>query len=394
MMLLSAGVWNLAGQMTMPFYSLYVLGLGGDYVDIGIISAINAVVRVIPTFLGGYLADTVGRKRIVYSMTFLLAFNELINAFAPSYQLLFLSAALGALIGGVRDPAFNSILADSTTPSVRAISYALWNIVPPLFGLFSPYAVGVLMDRYGTVVALRWAYIFVFCMGLITATLRYKFLEETMDAGGGTKLDLRTVVREIVEDFRVTVAFLPRQLWVFFGIDLLFILGWAMIDPFTVTFAKEVVGVSSTQWGLQMMLWSLVSILVKLPAARASDLYGRLKFIKPTVLFYPVIILCLTRARSFQDVLIIRMAVAVLSSIDTPAWQALYIDYLPQEHRGRFSALRSLGWTVVWSTGGIVGGYLYQELSKETPFLLGSGLLLLGALGFLVLVREPERRET
>ena len=147
-MLLSAGVWNLAGQMTMPFYSLYVLGLGGDYVDIGIISAINAIVRVIPTFLGGYLADTVGRKRIVYSMTFLLAFNELINAFAPSYQLLFLSAALGALIGGIRDPAFNSILADSTTPSVRAISYALWNIVPPLFGLFSPYAVGVLMDTF------------------------------------------------------------------------------------------------------------------------------------------------------------------------------------------------------------------------------------------------------
>lgn len=393
-MLLSAGTWNLAGQMTWPFFSLYVLGLGGNYVDIGLISAMSAVIRVVPTFLGGYLADTVGRKRIIYAMTFLLAFNELVNAFAPTYQILFLSAAIGALCGGFRDPAFQSLLADSTTPENRALSYALWNVVPPLFGLLSPYAIGVLMDKYGTVVAMRWAYMFVFGMGLVAATLRYKFLQETLDTDGEVEVNLRGAVREIVDDFRLTFRTLPGQLWVFFGIDMVLSFGWSMIDPYSVPYAKEVVGVSSAQWGFQLMLWTLVNIIVRMPSARASDLYGRLKFIRPTVLLYPILIFMFTNAKSFRDVLMIRMAIAVLGSIDGPSWQALYADYAPKEHRGRFNALLSLSWTVVWSTGGVIGGYLYQEHAKGTPFMLGSGLLLLGAVAFLLAVREPESRET
>jgi len=155
-----------------------------------------------------------------------------------------------------------------------------------------------------------------------------------------------------------------------------------------------VVGVSSAQWGFQLMMWTLVNIVVRIPSARASDLYGRLKFIKPTVLLYPIMIFMFTNARSFRDVLMIRMAIAVLGSIDGPAWQALYADYAPKEHRGRFNALLSLSWTVVWSTGGIIGGYLYQKHAKGTPFMLGSRLLLLGAVAFLLAVREPESRET
>ena len=46
MVLVSSGFWHLAGQMVMPFYALYVLGLGGSYVDIGLISAVGAIVRI------------------------------------------------------------------------------------------------------------------------------------------------------------------------------------------------------------------------------------------------------------------------------------------------------------------------------------------------------------
>ncbi len=113
-MLLSSGFWNIASAMTWPFYSLYVLELGGSHIDIGLISAIGAVARIAPTFLGGYLADTLGRKKIIYTMSFLLAWNELIFAFAPHYRYIYLAATLQALIAGIRGPSFSSILGDST----------------------------------------------------------------------------------------------------------------------------------------------------------------------------------------------------------------------------------------------------------------------------------------
>jgi MFS family permease len=62
-MLLSSGLWNLAAAMTWPFYSLYVLELGGRHADIGFISALGAVTRIVPTLFGGYLADA--RARVV-----------------------------------------------------------------------------------------------------------------------------------------------------------------------------------------------------------------------------------------------------------------------------------------------------------------------------------------
>jgi len=392
-MLLSSGLWTLAGQMTGPFFSLYVLGLGGNYVDIGLISAMGAIVRIAPTFIGGYLADSIGRKRIVFSMSFLLAVNELINVFAPTYQLLFLSAALGALWGGIREPAFSSLIADSTKPENRAMGYALWSVVPPIFGVVSPYVIGIFMDIYGTVVALRWAYLFVFSMGIMASLIRWRFLEETLAPEDMERVELRRVIGEMLEDFRITFRSLPRGLWVFLVIDIIISLGWSLIDPYFVTFAKEVAGLSSAQWGLTVMVWTLTNIVIRIPSASLSDRYGRLNFIRPTLLLYPLTILFLLNSKGFTAVLLVRLSIAVLLSIDGPAWQALHTDYSPREHRGRFYAVASVIRFLFWSTGNVVGGFLYQEVSKKTPFQVGSIFLFIGAIAFLLFVKEPKTRE-
>ena len=61
-MIVTSGLWTLAGNLTTPFLALYVLELGGSYVSIGEIFALSAVIKVIPGFLGGYLTDKMGRK--------------------------------------------------------------------------------------------------------------------------------------------------------------------------------------------------------------------------------------------------------------------------------------------------------------------------------------------
>lgn len=96
-MILTSRIWTLAGSMVGPFFSLYVLELGGNYVDIGLISAIGAVANIVPTLLGGYLADSVGRKKMVYTMSFLLSFNHLLYAFAPRYEFLLIAVASNSI---------------------------------------------------------------------------------------------------------------------------------------------------------------------------------------------------------------------------------------------------------------------------------------------------------
>lgn len=64
-MIVSSGIWTLAGQLVWPFQAIYILHLGGTYYQVGIVTAFGAIAGLIPTLYGGYLADTIGRKKIV-----------------------------------------------------------------------------------------------------------------------------------------------------------------------------------------------------------------------------------------------------------------------------------------------------------------------------------------
>ena len=142
-MILTSGIWTLAGQLVWPFQSIYILYLGGTYFQVGLVASIGAISGLIPTLYGGYLADTLGGKELVAWMSFLLSFNALIFAFAPDWRWLIVASILNSVASGLRQPSFSSIIDDSTDQESRAQSYALWLIIPPLFGLVSPYLMGV-----------------------------------------------------------------------------------------------------------------------------------------------------------------------------------------------------------------------------------------------------------
>jgi MFS family permease len=392
-MLLSSGLWNIAGAMTWPFYSLYVLELGGRHADIGFISALGAVTRIVPTLFGGYLADALGRKKILYSMSFLLAANELLLAFAPDHRWLYIIVVLEALAGGLRDPSFMSIIADSTNPDNRALSMSLFQVVPPLFGLISPYAMGLLMDSRGVVVSMRYAYTFAFFMATMASFLRYRYIEETLTESKGVVKDPRTAVREILRDFRETFRALPSQLWLFLSIDFIFTFAWALTEPYFVTYATEEVMMTGVQWGLITMGATLIRTTVKPPAALASDKYGRIKFILVCMFLWPAGFLLFANSRAFQALLLARLVIAFAGSLGDPAWEALFVDYQPKEYRGRFSAIASVSWSLIWGAGNVVGGLIYQDISKSMIFNLSAGLLILGAVLTLIKIREPDHRE-
>ena len=393
-MLLSSGLWNIAGAMTFPFYSLYVLELGGRHADIGFISAMGAVTRIVPTLFGGYLADALGRKKILYSMSFLLAANELLLAFAPHHRWLYLIVVVQALAGGLRDPSFRSIIADSTNPDNRALSMSLFQVVPPLFGLLSPYAMGRFMDSRGIVVAMRYAYTFSFLMATVASFLRYRYIEETLTEGKGVVKDPKIAVKEILRDFRETFRALPSQLWLFLSIDFIFTFAWALTEPYFVTYAMEEAMLTGAQWGLVTMGATLIRTTVKPPAALVSDKYGRIKFILVCMFLWPAGFLLFAKSGGFQALLIARLLIAFAGSLGDPAWEALFVDYQPKEHRGRFSAIASVSWSLIWGAGNVVGGLIYQDISKRMIFDLSAGLLIIGAVLALIKIREPEHRET
>jgi len=406
-MVVSSGIWRVGGGMTGPFWALYVLYLGGSYFHIGLISAVSAVLSLIPAFFGGYLADAFGRKRMVSALSALMAINTAIYVLAPGWEWLLVARSLDSVFAGLRQPAFSALIADSTKAETRAMSYGLWQAVPPIFGLASPYAIGVLMDRYGVLPAQRWAYVVLLVTSSAAALMRVRWLSETLPPDPREVVSLSSVFRETLGDFRKTARVVPRQLWALILIGGLFQFGASLGIVFAVTYATtDVIHLTSAEWGLINTVSTFVSLAVSVPFAISADRYGRLRLVQLSLALTPLAILGFTYSRGFYQAFASYTAMTVLGSMGGVASQALFVDYSPREHRGRIGALTAVigstqsfnvqmarGGAVIGAAGNMVGGVLYGGVSYASPFLLMAGIMGSAALIGLLQVKEPKKRE-
>lgn len=402
---ITSGLWMIGGNMTSPFWGLYVLYLGGSPFHIGLISAVSAILSL-PTFLiGGHLADIVSRKKLVYGLQFGMAINGVIYVIAPSWEWLLLARSIDSVISGLRNPAFSAFLADSTKAERRTMDYALWNSVPPLFGLASPYLIGVLMDRYGILPAQRLAYIVLMVVATVTALMRYRYLEETTGVSGELRLGFE-VVRGAWSDLGETIRALSRRVWILIVLGCLYQFAVSMAGIFAVTYAVEdVIHVASSDWGLVSTVSTIIIIASSVPLALLANRQGKRKLVLASLLVTPLAVLGFAYSTGLNQVLFFYSAITLLGNLGGIASQALFTDYFPMEHRGRINALMSVigstqnfsflmvGGGIVGSLGNVVGGVLYGQVSYSAPFIAGALVIAVTALLSLVYLRETVKPE-
>jgi len=391
-MIAMTGLWIVAGNLTTSFFALYVLELGGSYVNIGEIYALGDVIKVIPGFLGGYLADKVGRKKIVYTGTYLLASLALIRAFAPSYKWLVLAAMLEAVFMGFRQPSMSSIIGDSTDPENRAMGYAFMIVGPQLVGITSPSIIGVLMDSHGVRTAMMWGYIAVFALGSIAAYVRQRHLEETLTVSEPVTLSAGSL-GDVVDNFRETVDSLSGQFKAFLLSDFIFTLALGLGDPYYVTYATKGVKLSSSRWGFITSMVLLAHCATLVLVAGPSDKGGRVKFVLASMISWPVTYLLYTYTESFLGVMVVRIAITLSAAVGHPAWSALFVNFCPKEHRGRFNALTTVIWSTLYGGGNYLGGVLVQNHGVCAPFRVAAAFMSAGAIIAVCTLKEPEKRE-
>jgi len=88
---------DFAMELPGTYYSLYVLALGGSAFIIGLIGFVSFIALALVQFPGGYLADRFGRRWLVTTMTFVIAFSFVFYAVAPSWHWILLGALINSL---------------------------------------------------------------------------------------------------------------------------------------------------------------------------------------------------------------------------------------------------------------------------------------------------------
>jgi MFS family permease len=403
---------NFARAMVFPYVSLYILALGGDATQIGLVNSLRPLAGLLAFPIGGYLADHASRIKLIVLANFFSAGIILMYFLAPTWQVIAVAASLQGF-AVLMFPARSALVADSLSPSDRGRGIAAMNTIMSVLAIIAPFIAGVVVDVYGPNSGVRMLYGAMLALYLASAIIHMRFLKETKPPTR-ERLDLSRlpqVLQGAYGGIRTTLRVLPRSLRALAGVIVLSFVANAVASPFWVVYAVEEIGLSSSAWGLVLLIEAALKMVLFMPAGILVDRWGRTASMLAALLLALVSIPAFVFATGFTSVLLIRAVVAVAFVIAIPACSALMADLVPRSMRGRVMAALGQGGIIIGPAGGgtggpgvgfvitiplmlssLVGGYLYAANPAYPWFfvLIGTALsVLLTAL----FIRDPQRAE-
>jgi len=408
MVLISCRIlWGLTQALFMPYFSLFALAQEGVTNELlGLAISVKAIGTAILAPLAGYMADSIGRKKMIFAGTILHAISYLFYLAARDFRMIF----VGSLFEGlsiVHLPALQAITHDSLVKSRRGLGLSATVGLQALPSLVSPFIGGVFAEELGIDMGMRIGFALAFAVGVAVAFIRLRFLRETLN-DNRMKAESGSLFALMKESYASMFGLLReyralKGLIVLSAIDTFFT---AITAPFWIVYAKAIIGLSAFEWGIIEVVAAAVSTLVLIFSGGFADRYGSKGVMLVNLFLAPWINLSFIFCESFAHVAVFRVLLAIQNAFTMPAATALVADIVPRESRGR--AVAAVGWQpIVLSLGAISTGFF-----RFPPYFLGSALsgyvysldarypwlLLAGgyAFGFVVcwfLVNEPEEPE-
>src|SRR5262245_62098516 len=143
--ILFAGVFlNKFGTFVVPFLTLYLTRQGFTTSDAGLAIGAYGLGRLGAAFIGGHLADTIGRRKTIVISMVLAAVSMLLLSQARTLPSIVLLTGLASLTGELYLPACSALLADLVPEHQRVTAYAAYRLSFNAGWAFGPAAAAFL----------------------------------------------------------------------------------------------------------------------------------------------------------------------------------------------------------------------------------------------------------
>jgi MFS family permease len=372
-------LWGIPASICNTYFSLYVFELGGTETIIGLITALGSATFVIFAILGGYIADSYGRRKLICVMTTFLGFSQLLIAFAPNWQLLSLAVVV-MNVGWVFEPAYWAILADSINEQRRGTAFAVYSCLSFLPWVIMPSIGGYFIDTHGVQNSVRWSYATLAIAGIASGILRWFFLEETLSAENkytrrgrfGLK-DIGNLLKSAFKSHLQIWAWMPKPVLALAIIYIVWAFEFGLVEPYWIVYANDIIGITSTQWGIIIAIGSAISIISKiLLVGRLLDRFSRRTILLIITALDMFTYILFVRCGMFIQVLALWIGSSLVWSFYEPTYSSLEADIIPEARRGRVFAAFGVAWSVFTIPASLIGGFIYEQINPDLSFILAS----------------------
>jgi len=268
-------------------------------------------------------------------------------------------------------PASNALMASSIPEDKRALGYSLWLAIPMATGILSPLAGGYLISIWGVKAAMRFLYGLTFVVGLFIAFMNLRYLKEPPVKEYENSRNLIGVLKESYRGMFEMLRWLPRNLKAF---GLMLVLGFLlnnMVSSYWVIYATQSLGLSAVQWGMILLIASVINVLLMIPAGMLVDKIGPKRVLTWALLLGAIPMLLFRYATSFVYVTALLVIMTVANSFLMSGAPAYMTHSVPPERRGRVMSALGMGMLFINTRGGGGGGPGMGTL-LTIPSIIGS----------------------
>jgi MFS family permease len=384
---------DFASELPATYFGLYVLGLGATETILGVIGLSQFLALASFQFPGGYLADKYGRKWLISTMTFGVGLSFVFYAVAPSWIFILLGAILMSIFNSTYQPALNAMISDSLPAERRGMGFSIVMLIASASTTPSPAVAGLLRARFGLIDGMRIAYGIVVVLFLVAGFFRFFFLKETVVSTSRPRLGeiIQSYPTALKESFGVWKK-VPRSMFYLFLSFSVAVFGFSAMNLYTVIYATRVLHIEEVMWAFIIAIVPVTTIFLAIPVGKFVDKIRRK---------IPLLISLLVFGLAmwfFMNGDLARVAVSLVllgagQVMMNASFGALQTDLTPKELRGKVNGFINFGTFIVMAAGALLGGYLYEHVSPQAPFMVAIAAVLPSFMLALTLVKEPQIRE-
>ncbi len=384
---------DFAVELPATYFSLYVLGLGATETILGVIGLSQFLALASLQFPGGYLADKYGRKWLISTMTFGVALSFILYAIAPSWPIILVGVILMSIFNSTYQPALNAMISDSLPPERRGMGFGIIMLIASASTTPSPAVAAILRANFDLIPAMRIAYSIVVVLFLVAAFIRLFFLKETVVTASKPRLNeiFHSYPTALKESFGVWKK-VPKSLFYLFLAFSVAIFGFSATFLLTVVYATKVLLIDEVVWAFITAIIPITTIILALPVGKLVDKFKRKTPILVSILIFGLSMWVFINA-DLTKVAVSLMLMGAGQVMLNASFGALQTDLTPKEQRGKVSGFFNFANYIVMALGSVLGGYLYEYVAPEAPFVLAIATVVPSALLTLIFVKEPEKRE-
>jgi MFS family permease len=355
--------------MANPYQSVYFASLGASPLVIGLLVGYGTGVTIFALLIGGYIADTLGRRKVVISFSWVSVVATFIYSLIGSQILILLPLSL-ASAASVYTPAFNSIMMDSIKSEDRIRGFAVFSAINTIPSAFAPTFGGILVSEFGARHGLQICYALSGLFGVIGVSIRTWKLKETYVVDRVPKASLLSYFRNSVVEgigaVRKSTSVVKRLL---IYVTLAGI-GTGLTSPFVSIYVVDYLRINAVDYSVVVDLAGATTVCLLLIVVFLIRRLGSKTSILLASVAAPVSNVMFTQAKTMDELLEWGVTGAVSTALQSPSLSTMQAESIDLQHRGKVLAMFSILPTTVSLPSQVFAGLLYAGVSPVVPFII------------------------